>query len=102
MFPEPAYHGGLPTDPDELLRYLREHPVDLHLPEAADEEAVYGDESMAYATARSMLHGYVPPERWRRCSNCWRGNPGRSSSRAMWWTRPAGTGGDPDARRDRR
>ncbi|MEV6371679.1 CU044_5270 family protein [Micromonospora musae] len=59
--PSPAYHGDLPTDPDELLRYLREHPVDLHLPEAADEEAVYGSESMAYTTARSMLDGYVPP-----------------------------------------
>ncbi|MEV1316920.1 CU044_5270 family protein [Micromonospora arborensis] len=60
-FQPPAYHGDLPTDPDELLRYLREHPVDLHLPEAADEKAVYGDESMAYTTARSMLDGYVPP-----------------------------------------
>ncbi|WP_433118837.1 CU044_5270 family protein [Micromonospora sp. CA-246542] len=60
-FPPPAYHGELPTDPDELLRYLREHPVDLHLPEGADEEAVYGGESMPYTTARSMLHGYVPP-----------------------------------------
>ncbi|WP_405426214.1 CU044_5270 family protein [Micromonospora sp. NBC_00617] len=60
-FQPPAYHGDLPTDPDELLRYLREHPVDLHLPEGADEEAVYGDESMAYTTARSMLDGYVPP-----------------------------------------
>ncbi|MFF0253629.1 CU044_5270 family protein [Micromonospora zamorensis] len=60
-FPPPAYHGDLPTDPDELLRHLREHPVDLHLPEGADEEAVYGDESMAYTTARSMLDGYVPP-----------------------------------------
>ncbi|MGC4756380.1 CU044_5270 family protein [Micromonospora trifolii] len=60
-FQPPAYHGDLPTDPDELLRYLREHPVDLHLPEGADEEAVYGDESMAYTTARTMLHGYVPP-----------------------------------------
>ncbi|MGQ5259879.1 CU044_5270 family protein [Micromonospora sp. ZYX-F-536] len=59
--PSPAYHGDLPTDPDELLRYLREHPVDLNLPEGADEEAVYGDESMAYTTARSMLSGYVPP-----------------------------------------
>ncbi|MEV7987152.1 CU044_5270 family protein [Micromonospora sp. NPDC085948] len=60
-FQAPAYHGDLPTDPDELLRYLREHPVDLHLPEGADEEAVYGDESMPYTTARSMLNGYVPP-----------------------------------------
>ncbi|MEU8113007.1 CU044_5270 family protein [Micromonospora sp. NPDC048947] len=60
-FQPPAYHGDLPTDPDELLRYLRENPVDLHLPEGADEEAVYGDESMAYTTARSMLQGYVPP-----------------------------------------
>ncbi|MGV9211941.1 CU044_5270 family protein [Micromonospora sp. RB23] len=61
-FPPPAYHGDLPTDPDELLRYLREHPVDLHLPEGADEKAVYGGESMPYTTARSMLHGgYVPP-----------------------------------------
>ncbi|MGK5739574.1 CU044_5270 family protein [Micromonospora sp. URMC 103] len=59
--PPPAYHGDLPTDPDELLRYLREHPVDLHLPEGADEKAVYGDERMPYATARSMLDGYVPP-----------------------------------------
>ncbi|WBB67080.1 CU044_5270 family protein [Micromonospora sp. WMMD812] len=59
--PSPVYHGDLPTDPDALLRYLREHPVDLHLPEAADEEAVYGDESMPYTTARSMLDGYVPP-----------------------------------------
>ncbi|RLP91303.1 CU044_5270 family protein [Micromonospora sp. CV4] len=59
--PSPAYHGDLPTDADELLRYLREHPVDLHLPEGADEEAVYGDESMVYTTARSMLDGYVPP-----------------------------------------
>ncbi|GIF63427.1 hypothetical protein Ais01nite_14620 [Asanoa ishikariensis] len=59
--PSPAYHGDLPTDPDELLRYLREHPVDLHLPDGADEKAVYGDESMAYTTARSMLNGYVPP-----------------------------------------
>ncbi|MET8117954.1 CU044_5270 family protein [Micromonospora sp. NPDC005189] len=61
VFPSPAYHGDLPTDPDELLRYLREHPVDLHLPEAADEQAVYGGESMPYTTARSMLDGYVPP-----------------------------------------
>ncbi|MFE9192385.1 CU044_5270 family protein [Micromonospora sp. NPDC007208] len=61
-FQPPAYHGDLPSDPDELLRYLREHPVDLHLPEGADEEAVYGDESMAYTTARSMVRGgYVPP-----------------------------------------
>lgn len=60
-FQPPAYHGNLPTDPDELLRYLREHPVDLHLPEGADEEAVYGGESMPYTTARSMLDGYVPP-----------------------------------------
>ncbi|WP_433130759.1 CU044_5270 family protein [Micromonospora sp. CA-240977] len=61
-FPPPAYHGDLPSDPDTLLRYLREHPVDLHLPEGADEEAVYGDESMAYTTARSMVRGdYVPP-----------------------------------------
>ncbi|MCG5466006.1 CU044_5270 family protein [Micromonospora sp. NPDC053740] len=60
-FQPPAYHGDLPTDPDELLRYLRENPVDLHLPEGADEEAVYGDESMAYTTARLMLQGYVPP-----------------------------------------
>ncbi|MER7891700.1 CU044_5270 family protein [Micromonospora sp. NPDC094482] len=59
--PSPAYHGDLPADPDELLRYLREHPVELHLPEAADEQAVYGDEGMAYTTARSMLRGYVPP-----------------------------------------
>ncbi|MEV1328706.1 CU044_5270 family protein [Micromonospora costi] len=59
--PSPAYHGDLPTDPDELLRYLRDHPVDLHLPEGADEQAVYGSEGMAYTTARSMLHGYVPP-----------------------------------------
>lgn len=61
VFPTPAYHGDLPTDPDELLRYLREHPVDLHLPEGADEKAVYGSESMPYTTARSMLQGYVPP-----------------------------------------
>ncbi|MCG5469001.1 CU044_5270 family protein [Micromonospora sp. LAH09] len=61
VLPPPAYHGDLPTDPDELLRHLREHPVDLHLPEGADEEAVYGDESMAYTTARMMLSGYVPP-----------------------------------------
>ncbi|MFI6233021.1 CU044_5270 family protein [Micromonospora sp. NPDC050784] len=61
-FQPPAYHGDLPSDPDELLRYLRENPVDLHLPEGADEEAVYGDESMAYTTARSMVRGgYVPP-----------------------------------------
>ncbi|MEU1745216.1 CU044_5270 family protein [Micromonospora arida] len=60
-FQPPAYHGDLPTDPDELLRYLRDHPVDLHLPEGADEEALYGDESMVYTTARSMLDGYVPP-----------------------------------------
>ncbi|MEU8333733.1 CU044_5270 family protein [Micromonospora sp. NPDC048839] len=60
-FQSPAYHGDLPTDPDELLRYLRDHPVDLHLPEGADEEAVYGDESMVYTTARMMLQGYVPP-----------------------------------------
>ncbi|RQX05000.1 hypothetical protein DLJ59_08670 [Micromonospora inaquosa] len=60
-FQPPAYHGDLPTDPDELLRYLREHPVDLHLPEGADEEAVYGGESMAYTTAWSMLDGYLPP-----------------------------------------
>ncbi|MET8278426.1 CU044_5270 family protein [Micromonospora sp. NPDC005174] len=60
-FPPPAYHGDLPTDPDELLPYLREHPVDLQLPEGADEKAVYGGESMPYTTARSMLHGYVPP-----------------------------------------
>ncbi|PYC71957.1 hypothetical protein C7C45_09985 [Micromonospora arborensis] len=61
-FDPPAYHGDLPSDPDELLRYLREHPVDLHLPEGADEEAVYGDESMVYTTARSMVRGgYVPP-----------------------------------------
>ncbi|RAO34851.1 hypothetical protein PSN13_02621 [Micromonospora saelicesensis] len=60
-FQPPAYHGDLPTDPDELLRHLRENPVDLHLPEGADEEAVYGDESMVYTTARSMLDGYVPP-----------------------------------------
>ncbi|MGC5311406.1 CU044_5270 family protein [Micromonospora zamorensis] len=60
-FPPPAYHGDLPTDPDELLRHLREHPVDLHLPEGADEEAVYGSESMPYTSARSMLDGYVPP-----------------------------------------
>ncbi|MEV4813658.1 CU044_5270 family protein [Micromonospora avicenniae] len=59
--PSPAYHGDLPTDPAELLRYLRAHPVDLHLPEGADEQAVYGDESMAYTTARWMLRGYVPP-----------------------------------------
>ncbi|MFC0509196.1 CU044_5270 family protein [Micromonospora costi] len=59
--PSPAYHGDLPTDPDELLRYLREHPVDLHLPESADEQAVYGGETMPYTTARSMLDGYVPP-----------------------------------------
>lgn len=59
--PSPAYHGDLPTDPDELLEYLRQHPVDLHLPEAADEQAVYGDENMPYVTARSMLDGYVPP-----------------------------------------
>lgn len=61
VLPSPAYHGDLPGDPDELLRYLREHPVDLHLPEGADEQAVYGDESMPYTTARWMLHGYVPP-----------------------------------------
>ncbi|MEV7328525.1 CU044_5270 family protein [Micromonospora sp. NPDC093244] len=60
-FPPPAYHGDLPTEPDALLRYLREHPVDLHLPEAADEAAVYGDASMPYTTARSMLDDYVPP-----------------------------------------
>ncbi|MEV1071311.1 CU044_5270 family protein [Micromonospora parva] len=60
-FQPPAYHGDLPTEPDALLRYLRENPVDLHLSEGADEEAVYGDESMAYTTARSMLRGYVPP-----------------------------------------
>ncbi|MEV4499290.1 CU044_5270 family protein [Micromonospora arborensis] len=61
-FDPPAYHGDLPSDPDELLRYLRENPVDLHLPEGADEEAVYGDESMVYTTARSMVRGgYVPP-----------------------------------------
>lgn len=60
-FQPPAYHGDLPTDPDELLRHLRENPVDLHLPEGADEEALYGDESMVYTTARWMLRGYVPP-----------------------------------------
>ncbi|KAB1927496.1 hypothetical protein F8280_06800 [Micromonospora noduli] len=60
-FQPPAYHGDLPTDPDELLRHLRENPVDLHLPEVADEEALYGDESMVYTTARWMLRGYVPP-----------------------------------------
>ncbi|KAB1914108.1 CU044_5270 family protein [Micromonospora sp. AMSO31t] len=59
--PSPAYHGDLPTDPDRLLRYLRDHPVDLHLPEGADEKAVYGGESMPYTTARSVLDGYVPP-----------------------------------------
>lgn len=61
VFPWPAYHGDLPSDPDELLRYLRDHPIDLHLPEGADEEAVYGDESMAYTSARMMLDDYVPP-----------------------------------------
>ncbi|MEU7947240.1 CU044_5270 family protein [Micromonospora taraxaci] len=61
VFPPPAYHGDLPSDPDELFRYLRDNPVDLHLPEGADEEAVYGDENMVYTTARSMLDGYVPP-----------------------------------------
>ncbi|MET8045239.1 CU044_5270 family protein [Micromonospora sp. NPDC005215] len=61
VFPWPAYHGDLPSDPDELLRYLRDHPIDLHLSEGADEQAVYGDESMTYTTARSMLDGYVPP-----------------------------------------
>ncbi|MDG4779856.1 CU044_5270 family protein [Micromonospora sp. WMMD961] len=60
-FQPPAYHGDLPIDPDELLRYLREHPVDLHLPEGADEAAVYGDESMVYTTARAVVRGYVPP-----------------------------------------
>ncbi|MET7820857.1 CU044_5270 family protein [Micromonospora zamorensis] len=60
-FPPPAYHGDLPTDPDELLRHLRDHPVDLNLPEGADEEAVYGSEHMPYTTAWSMLDGYVPP-----------------------------------------
>ncbi|WP_433287501.1 CU044_5270 family protein [Micromonospora sp. CA-244673] len=59
--PSPAYHGDLPTDPDRLLRYLREHPVDLHLPAGADEKAVHGSESMPYTTARSVLDGYVPP-----------------------------------------
>jgi hypothetical protein len=60
-FPSPAYHGDLPADPDQMLSYLREHPYDLHLSAGADEEAVYGDESMPYTTARSMLDGYVPP-----------------------------------------
>ena len=60
-FPSPAYHGDLPTEPDELLRHLREHPVNLHLPEGADEKAVYGNEAMVYTTARSMLDGYIPP-----------------------------------------
>jgi len=57
-FPSPAYHGDLPDDPDALLRYLREHPVDLHLPDGAGGDAG----SMVYVTARSMLDGYVPPK----------------------------------------
>ncbi len=60
--PSPAFHGGLPTDADELLRHLRRHPVQLHLPEGADAEAVYEDERMPYATARSLLQGYLPPK----------------------------------------
>ncbi|MGC4870305.1 CU044_5270 family protein [Micromonospora sp. DT53] len=75
-FQPPAYHGDLPTDPDELLLYLREHPVDLHLPEGADEEAVYGDESMAYTTAWSMLDGYVPPRALAALFEVLAGEPG--------------------------
>ncbi|MGW4463409.1 CU044_5270 family protein [Micromonospora sp. NPDC004704] len=61
--PRPAgYLTGLPTDPDGMLRYLRDNPPDLNLPAGADEAAIAAEPTTAFTTATWLLDGYLPPE----------------------------------------
>ncbi|MFI6263493.1 CU044_5270 family protein [Micromonospora sp. NPDC051006] len=58
----PGYFVDLPTDPEQMTRYLRDQPLTVPLPAGADLEAIRNDPQTPFATGMSMLEGYLPPE----------------------------------------
>lgn len=62
LSPPPGYFQGLPTEPDQMVKYLRDHPVPLDLPAGADLEAIRNDPTTIFGDGMWMLEGYVPPQ----------------------------------------
>ncbi|KAB1938793.1 hypothetical protein F8271_17750 [Micromonospora sp. ALFpr18c] len=62
LAPPPGYFQGLPTDPERMVRYLRDHPIPLDLPAGADLEAIRNDPQTVFTDGSWMLEGYVPPQ----------------------------------------
>ncbi|MGC4773184.1 CU044_5270 family protein [Micromonospora sp. DT44] len=61
MSPPPGYFQGLPTEPEQMAQYLRDHPVPVDLPAGADLEAIRNDPTTIFGDGKWMLEGYVPP-----------------------------------------
>ncbi|GAA2195756.1 CU044_5270 family protein [Micromonospora lupini] len=62
LSPPPGYYQGLPTEPEQMAQYLRDHPVILDLPAGADLEAIRNDPTTIFGDGKWMLGGYVPPQ----------------------------------------
>ncbi|MFG1841110.1 CU044_5270 family protein [Micromonospora sp. NPDC049175] len=62
LSPPPGYVQGLPTEPDQLVQHLRDHPRPLDLPAGADLEAIRNEPTAIFADGMFMLQGYVPPQ----------------------------------------
>jgi len=61
-FKKPAgYVTDLPTDPDRMLRYLQERPLEGEFPAGADREALMNAPTKPFTDAAWLLDGYVPP-----------------------------------------
>ncbi|MFG1870280.1 CU044_5270 family protein [Micromonospora arborensis] len=60
--PPPGYFQGLPTEPEQLVQHLRDHPIPLDLPAGADLEAIRNEPTAIFADGMLMLQGYVPPQ----------------------------------------
>ncbi|MFI6232030.1 CU044_5270 family protein [Micromonospora sp. NPDC050784] len=62
LAPPPGYFQGLPTEPEKMAQYLRDHPIPLDLPAGADLEAIRNDPTTIFGDGMWMLEGYVPPQ----------------------------------------
>ncbi|WP_433387335.1 hypothetical protein [Micromonospora sp. KLBMP9576] len=57
-----GYVTDLPTDPEQMLRYLREQPDPVPLPAGADREALRNDPWCCFNVGAWLLEGYLPPQ----------------------------------------
>ncbi|WP_406078194.1 hypothetical protein [Micromonospora sp. NBC_00858] len=62
LAPPPGYYQDLPTDPVQMVRYLRDQPFPVPLPAGADLEAIRNDPQLPFTQGSWMLQGHLPPQ----------------------------------------